>query len=144
MSKKYGFQNLLLTRLEILSRPKAPKILQELLSNSKELPNSRPTKLLKNFKRFRKIQKVPKDSKKIPKRFQNIPKDSKDYKKLDGKASKCLEMLKKLISPSLLPLPPPSPSLHRLKIQRIRGAPAELAGAPKNRKNEYRPERSTT
>ena len=65
------------TRLEILSRPKAPKILQELLSNSEELPSPRPTKLLKNSKRF---QKIPKDSKRfqmILKRFQEIPKDPK-------------------------------------------------------------------
>ena len=77
------------TRLEILSRPKVPKILQELLRNSKELPRPRPTKLLKNSKRFQKntkrlqkdskyskrLQKNPKDSK----RFQLIPKDSKRF-----------------------------------------------------------------
>ena len=57
------------TRLKILSRPKAPKILQKLLSNSKELLSPRPTKLLKDSKR---IQKNPKDSE----RFQKIPKDS--------------------------------------------------------------------
>ena len=33
------------TRLEMLSRPKAPKILQELLSNSEELRSPRQTKL---------------------------------------------------------------------------------------------------
>ena len=60
------------TRLEILSRPKAPKILQELLSNSEELPSPRPTKLLKNSKRFKKIQKITKD-------YEKIPKDSKNF-----------------------------------------------------------------
>ena len=50
------------TRLEILLRPKAPKILQELLGNSEKLPSPRPTKLLKNSKRF---QKMPKDSKRL-------------------------------------------------------------------------------
>ena len=75
----------MVTRLEILSRPKAPKILQELLSNCEELPSPRPTKLLKNFKRFQKIpknskriQKIPKDSK----GFQKIPKDSKRFLKI--------------------------------------------------------------
>ena len=63
------------TRLEILSRPKAPKILQELLRNSRELPSPRPTKLLKKNKRF---QKIPKDSK----RFQKVPKDSKRFQKI--------------------------------------------------------------
>ena len=53
------------TRLEILSRPKAPKILQELLRNSKELPSPRPTKLLKSFKRFQNIKKIQKDFKRI-------------------------------------------------------------------------------
>ena len=62
------------TRLEMLSRPKAPKILQELLSNSEELRSPRQTKLLKNSKIF---QKIPKDSK----RFQKIPKDSKSFQK---------------------------------------------------------------
>ena len=63
------FSNFQLTRLEILSRPKAPKILQELLSNSEELLSPRPTKLLKDLKR---IQGIPKDSKRI----QKIPKES--------------------------------------------------------------------
>ena len=73
------------TRLEILSRPKAPKILQELLGNSEELLSPRPTKLLKDSKRFQKIQKIPEDFKKIPKdfkRFQKIPKDSKRFQKI--------------------------------------------------------------
>ena len=76
------------TRLEILSRPKAPKILQELLSNSEELPSPRPTKLLKDSKRFRKIlkdsirfQKIPKESKKIQ-NISNIPKDSARFQKI--------------------------------------------------------------
>ena len=43
------------TRLEILSRPKAPKILKELLSNSEKFPSPRPTKLLKNYTIFQKI-----------------------------------------------------------------------------------------
>ena len=63
-------------------RPKAPKILQELLSNSEELSSPRPTKLLKNFKRF---QNIPKDSKrfqKIPKRFQKILKYFKRFQKM--------------------------------------------------------------
>ena len=62
------------TRLEMLSRPKAPKILKELLSNSEELQSPRQTKLLKNSKIF---QKIPKDSK----RFQKIQKDSKSFQK---------------------------------------------------------------
>ena len=41
------------------SRPKAPKILQELLGNSEELPSPRPTKLLKNSKRFKRFKKFP-------------------------------------------------------------------------------------
>ena len=80
-----------ITRLEILSRPKAPKILKELLSNSKELPSPRPTKLLKNFKRFQNIKKIPKDSKKIPKeskRFRKIPKDSKKIPKESKRCQK--------------------------------------------------------
>ena len=63
------------TRLEIFSRPKAPKILQELLSNSDGLPSSRLTKLLKNSKRF---QKISKDSKRI----QKITKESKRFKRI--------------------------------------------------------------
>ena len=60
------------TRLEILSRPKAPKILQKLLGDSEEL------------KRF---QRIPTDSKRIQKiptaskRFQKISKDSKRFQK---------------------------------------------------------------
>ena len=50
--KELNFQKQSKTRLEILSRPKAPQILQEQLSNSEELPSPRPTKLLKNSKRF--------------------------------------------------------------------------------------------
>ena len=123
------------TRLKILLRPKAPKILQELLSNSKELPSPRPTKLLKKSKRFQKIpkrfQKIPKDSnrlQKIPKdsiRFQKIPKDSKRFQKIAKESkriqkiqknssannichSKSLLELKKLMSPS--PTPPPEES----------------------------------
>ena len=70
------------TRLEIFSRPKAPKILQELLSNSDGLPSSRLTKLLKNSKRFPKISKDFKRFKENPKeskRIQRIPKDSKRF-----------------------------------------------------------------
>ena len=67
------------TRLEILSRPKAPQILQEWLSNSEELPSPRPTKLLKNFKRFQNIKKIPKDSKTIPKDSNKIQKESKRF-----------------------------------------------------------------
>ena len=63
------------TRLEILSRPKAPKILQELLSNSEELLSPRPTKLLKNSKRFQKIQK---NSKRIQK-ILNYSKESRIF-----------------------------------------------------------------
>ena len=63
------------TRLEILSRPKAPKILQELLSNFEELLSPRPTKLLKDSKRF---QRNPKESK----RFQKISKDSKIFQNI--------------------------------------------------------------
>ena len=73
------------TRLEILSRPKAPKILQELLRNSKELPSPRPTKLLKNSKRFQKIPKDSEEVSKIPKeskRIQKFPKDSKKFQKI--------------------------------------------------------------
>ena len=75
------------TRLEILSRPKAPKILKELPSNSEELPSPRPTKLLKKSKRLQQIQKIPKDFKRIQKnpkdskRFQEILKDCKRFQK---------------------------------------------------------------
>ena len=62
------------TRLEILSRPKAPKILQELPSNSEKLLSPRPTKLLKDSKR---IQRIPKESK----GFQKIPKESKGFQR---------------------------------------------------------------
>ena len=58
---------------------KTPKILQELLSNSEELPNPTPTKLLKNSKRFQKFQKIPKKFKRFQKNQKDkIPKDSKD------------------------------------------------------------------
>ena len=60
-------------------RPKAPKILKVLLHNSKELTSPRPTKLLKDSKRF---QKIPKDSK----RLQKIPKESKRIQKILWKA----------------------------------------------------------
>ena len=92
------------TRLEILLRPKAPKILQKLLNNSKELLSPRPIKLLKDSKRFQKNPKVSerfqkillsprptkllKDSKRIQKnlkdskRFQKNPKDSKPFQKI--------------------------------------------------------------
>ena len=51
------------------NHPKAPKILQELLSNSEELLSPRPTKLLKNSKRFQKNSK----------RFQKNPKDANRF-----------------------------------------------------------------
>ena len=70
------------TRLEMLSRPKAPKILQELLSNSEELRSPRQTKLLKNSKIFQKIPKDSKRFKKIQKDFQKILKDSNKFKKI--------------------------------------------------------------
>ena len=73
------------TRLEILSRPKTPKILQELLSNSEELPSPMPTKLLRNSKGF---QKIPKNSK----RFQKNPKNSKKVQKIP-KDSKAVKMV---------------------------------------------------
>ena len=91
-----------LTRLKILSRPKAPKILQELLSNSEEFPSPRQTKLLKNSKRF---QKIPEDSKrflKIPKdseRFQKNPKDSKKIQKIQ-KDSKDFKRFQKILKES--------------------------------------------
>ena len=103
----FWYQKFQITRLEILSRPKAPKILQELLSNSEELPSPRPTKLLTNSKRFKRFKKIPneskriqkitKDSKKIPKdsrRFQKIPEDSKRFQKIP----KILKNFKQLIS----------------------------------------------
>ena len=125
----YPYQNSLGTRLEILSTPKAPKILQELLSNSEKLLSPRPTKLLKDSKRFQKnpidserFQKNPKDSKRfqsIPKdtkRFQKIPKDSLDLEAASSRystSSQC-SLLKKLMAPLLFLLPP--------KNQRLRGA----------------------
>ena len=66
-------------------RPKAPKILQELLSNPEELQSLWPTKLLKDSKR---LQKTPKGSKKLLKapkdfkRFQKIPKNPKRFVKV--------------------------------------------------------------
>ena len=65
-------------------RPKAPKILQELLSNSRVLGQPSYSKIPKDSKRF---QKIPKDSKRVlkilkeSKRFQKNPKGSKDYKR---------------------------------------------------------------
>ena len=87
-------------------------------------------KCVKISKQFQKIKKNPKNSKKIQKKskkFKKIRKELKDYK--DFIPLKMVEefKLKKLISPPLLP-PPPLLS----KNQRIRGALAELAGAPKN------------
>ena len=64
ISQKMYF--IIVTRLEILSRPKAPKILQKLLSNSEELLSPRPTKLLKDSERFQKNQKESKGFRKIP------------------------------------------------------------------------------
>ena len=84
------------TRLEILSRPKAPKILQELLSNSEKVPSPRPTKLLKNSKRFQKIPKIPKDSKKIPKDSKKIPKDSKRIPKDSRRFKKDSKRIQKI------------------------------------------------
>ena len=60
----------------ILSRPKASKILQELLSNSQELLSLRPTKLVKNFKGFQKIKKKFQKIPKVSKKFHKKPKDS--------------------------------------------------------------------
>ena len=58
------------TRLEILSRPKAPKILKELLINSQVLGRPSCSKIPKDSKRF-------KGFKKKFKRFQKILKESK-------------------------------------------------------------------
>ena len=74
-----AFWDYLPTRLEILSRPKAPKMLQELLTlrNSWVLGQPSCSKIPKDFKR---LQKITKDSKNIPKDFkrsQKIPKESK-------------------------------------------------------------------
>ena len=87
-------------------------------------------KCVKISKQFQKIKKNPKNSKKIQKKskkFKKIRKELKDYK--DFIPLKMVEefKLKKPISP------PSSPLLS--KNQRIRGAPAELAGAPKNLSN---------
>ena len=82
------------TRLKILSRSKSPNILQKLLSNSKELPSPRPTKLLKNSKRFQKGSKDSKGIKKNPKeskRFQKIQKDSKSFQMIQKVSFKLKE-----------------------------------------------------
>ena len=82
------------TRLEIFSRPKASKILKELLSISEEPSSPRPTKLLKNSKRFQKIAKRFK-------RFQKNPKDSKRFKK-NPKDSKRQQLPKDLLNSKML------------------------------------------
>ena len=101
---------------------KSPRI-QKILKYSKRFQ-----KIPKNSKRINRIPKEQNDFKRIikvpkePKRFQ---KNQKELKRFLRNPKDEANMLKKLISP-----PPPS-SLRLLNIQRIRGAPAELAGAPK-------------
>ena len=84
-----------LTRLDILSRPKAPK---KLLNNSEEFLSLRPTKLLKNSKRFQKNSKrFQRDSKRFQrdsKRFQKIPKDSKRFQKIPKDSERIQKILK--------------------------------------------------
>ena len=48
---------LLNKKIEVLSRPKAPKVLQELLSNSKELQAKQRSKDSKRFQRIHKNSK---------------------------------------------------------------------------------------
>ena len=71
-----------ITRLVILSRPKAPKILQELLSNSRVLGQPSYSKIPKDSKRFQRIPKDSKRAQKIPKDCKKIPKDSKRIQKI--------------------------------------------------------------
>ena len=82
------------TRLEILSRPKVPKILQELLSSSEELLSPRQTKLLKDSKRFLMILLSPRPTKllKDSKRFQKNPKDSKRFQKIPKDSKRFLKI----------------------------------------------------
>ena len=75
----------IVTRLEILSRPKAPKILQELLWISEELPSPRHQagqrfqKIPKDSKRFQKTQKDFERIQKIPKVYRRLQRDYKRF-----------------------------------------------------------------
>ena len=78
------------TRPELLSRPKVPKILKELLSDSEEL--KRFKKFLKDSKIFKKDSNC--SSPKLTKGFQKILKDSKEFQKIP-KNSKTLQRIQK-------------------------------------------------